>query len=66
MEISLVDVVNLVHPKPTAKMKKALKALVEDTLKPANTWEVALSQGADKKQLSKECLLKKFGVSGNS
>lgn len=49
MEMSLVDVVNLVHPKPTAKNETALKGLVADTLKPANTWETALSQGADKK-----------------
>ncbi|MDE5449379.1 TROVE domain-containing protein, partial [Elizabethkingia meningoseptica] len=50
MKLSLVDVVNLVHPKPTAKNEQALKALVEDSLKPANTWEVALSMGADKKE----------------
>ncbi len=50
MTLSLIDVVNLVHPKPTAKNEHALKALVEDTLQPANTWETALSQGADKKE----------------
>ena len=50
LEISLVDVVNLVHPKPTDKNREALKALVEGTLKPANTWETALSSGADKKE----------------
>lgn len=50
MDLSLVDVVNLVHPKPTAKNEKALKALVDNTLAPANTWETALSQGADKKE----------------
>ncbi|MDG4652292.1 TROVE domain-containing protein [Chryseobacterium arthrosphaerae] len=50
MTLSLIDVVNLVHPKPTAKNEYALKALVEDTLQPANTWETALSQGADKKE----------------
>ncbi len=49
LELSLVDVVNLVHPKPTAQNEHALKALIEDTLQPANTWEAALSQGADKK-----------------
>ena len=50
MEMSLIDVVNLVHPKPTEKNAQALKELVEGTLKAANTWEVALSQGADKKE----------------
>jgi len=50
LEISLVDVVNLVHPKPTAKNEQALKQLVNDNLKAANTWEVALSSGADKKE----------------
>ena len=50
LDMSLVDVVNLVHPKPTAKNEDALKALINDTLKPANTWEVALSQGSDKKE----------------
>ncbi|SKC06533.1 TROVE domain-containing protein [Soonwooa buanensis] len=50
LDLSLVDVVNLVHPKPTAKNEAALKALVNDELKPANTWEVALSQGSGKKE----------------
>ncbi|MGH1516010.1 TROVE domain-containing protein [Chryseobacterium sp. JK1] len=50
MELSLVDVVNLVHPKPTARNEVALKALVNDNLQAANTWESALSQGADKKE----------------
>ncbi len=50
LELSLVDVVNLVHPKPIEKNELALKGLVNDTLQPANTWEVSLSQGADKKE----------------
>ena len=50
MAFSLVDVVNLVHPKPTASNEKALEKLVDNTLEPANTWETALSQGADKKK----------------
>jgi len=49
LEMSLVDVVNLVHPKPTQKNAEALKALVDGTLSTANTWESALSSGADKK-----------------
>lgn len=50
LDLSLVDVVNLVHPKPTEKNGEALKELVHDTIQPANTWEVALAQGADKKE----------------
>jgi len=50
MEVSLVDVVNLVHPKPTQKNSEALKKLITGTLEPANTWETALSSGANKKE----------------
>jgi len=39
-EISLVDVVNLVHPQHT----EALKKLVDGTLAPAETWETKLTQ----------------------
>lgn len=38
-EVSLVDVVNLVHPKHT----EAISKLVKGTLKPADTWETKLS-----------------------
>lgn len=51
LEISLVDVVNLVHPKPTEKNAVALKILVDDKLGAANTWETALSSGADKAEI---------------
>ena len=50
MDISLVDVVNLVHPSPTEKNAEALKKLVDGTLEAANTWETALSKGDDKKE----------------
>ncbi len=39
-EISLVDAVNLIHPKHT----DALKKLVDGTLPPAETWETKLTQ----------------------
>src|SRR5262249_46756259 len=39
-EISLVDAVNLVHPRHTP----ALKKLVDGTLAPAETWETKLTQ----------------------
>ncbi len=39
----LVDVVNLVHPRPTAKNHDALAELVAGTLKSEDTWEAMLS-----------------------
>jgi len=42
-DISLVDVVNLTHPKPTAKNADALSKLVAGTLKSEETWEAKLS-----------------------
>ncbi|MFP4048256.1 MAG: vWA domain-containing protein, partial [Bacteroidales bacterium] len=50
MEISLVDVVNLVHPVPVKTNRTALRRLVFGTLEAPNTWESALSSGADKKE----------------
>lgn len=50
MDLSLVDVVNLVHPVATEKNADALATLVRNELKPADTWETALSQGANKKE----------------
>ena len=49
LDLSLVDVVNLVHPRPTEKNAHALKLLVDGVLPAPNTWEVALSQGESKK-----------------
>jgi hypothetical protein len=42
--VSLVDVVNLVHPKPTAENGGALAALVADTLRSTETWESMLTR----------------------
>lgn len=36
--ISMVDIVNLVHPKPTEKNSKSLKEIVNGTIKPADTF----------------------------
>jgi len=41
--VSLVDVVNLVHPRPCEKNADALKALVDDTLRNTETWESKVS-----------------------
>lgn len=46
--ISLVDVVNLVHPVPTQANATALQALVRQEKLIADTWETKLSAGADK------------------
>lgn len=43
-EIKLVDIVNLVRPKPTAKNTEALKALVADELRNTKTWEAMLTK----------------------
>lgn len=50
-DIRLRDVMFLCHPKPLNEERKALyKAIAENTLKMPDTWEVALSGGADKKE----------------
>lgn len=40
----LIDVVNLVHPKPADNNSEAIEQLVNGTLKSFNTWEVELSK----------------------
>ncbi|GAB5553442.1 MAG: TROVE domain-containing protein [Saprospiraceae bacterium] len=41
--VKLVDLVNLVHPKPTAHNQGAIGKLVNQDLKAVNTWEAKLS-----------------------
>lgn len=49
--VSLKDVLRLVHPKPANDEQAALwKSVVDGTLESPDTWEVALSGGADKKE----------------
>lgn len=43
-DVSLVDVVNLVRPKPTDKNRTALKQLMDGSLRSAETWETKLTQ----------------------
>lgn len=48
-DVSLVDVVNLTHPKATPRNGDALKKLVEGTLRNKSTWNAKLSAaGSDK------------------
>lgn len=42
--VSLVDVVNLVRPRPTSRNGEALRKLVEGTLRAERTWQVELSK----------------------
>ena len=42
--ISMVDVVNLVHPNPTERNKQALQQLINGTLVSTETWEAKLSE----------------------
>lgn len=47
--VSLKDVLRLVHPKPANDEQAALwKSVIDGTLAPPDTWEVALSAGGDK------------------
>lgn len=46
--LSLVDVVNLVHPTPNAKNEAALRDLVAGTLRSTETWEAKVSAAGQK------------------
>lgn len=48
-KVRLRDVMFLTHPKPAEDRAPLYTALADDVVPPANTWEVALSAGADKK-----------------
>lgn len=49
--VSLKDVLRLVHPKPDSDEQSAMwKALIAGELASPDTWEVALSGGADKRE----------------
>lgn len=52
--ISLVDIVNLVHPIPTDRNKTALELLVKGELKNTQTWESKLSQAGQLAQNEEE------------
>lgn len=50
-EIKLRDVMRIVHPKPKSQEQSELfKKIIDDTLETPDTWEVALSSGANKKE----------------
>lgn len=60
--VSLKDVLRLVHPKPENEEQAAMwKRVIDGTLESPDTWEVALSGGADKKETF-ERLLREGGL----
>lgn len=64
-EIKLVDVANIVHPKPTQENKEAIALLMKGQLKSADTWESELTKAGqsatndeEKEELKKEVWIK--------
>jgi len=57
--LSLIDVVNLVHPTPTDKNASALKELVEGKLVSTDTWEAKLTKAGQEAKTDKEKAEKK-------
>ena len=53
-EFSLVDVANLVHPRPTEKNATALAQLIEGTLRSTGTWEAELTKAGQKAETAEE------------
>ncbi|OAI39470.1 hypothetical protein AYO38_07515 [bacterium SCGC AG-212-C10] len=49
-KVRIRDVMFLTHPKPTGERSALYQALADDTASAPDTWEVALSRGADKKE----------------
>lgn len=59
-DIKLRDVLQLVHPVPENQNQSSLyKAILDNTLKTPDTWEVALSSGANKKETWERLIMKK-------
>lgn len=58
--VKLRDVLRIVHAEPgSAEQAAVWKALIKDELPTADTWEVALSSGADKKETFERLLREK-------
>lgn len=55
-EIKLVDIVNLVHPKPTIKNETSLNSLINNELKATMTWESMLSAAGQNAESSDDVL----------
>lgn len=61
-EFKLIDLVNLVHPKPTEKNAEALKKLVKGELKSEGTWEVELTKAGQNAENAEDLALNKAGA----
>jgi len=53
-DVSLVDLVNLVHPVPTDKNADALNDLVDGVLKSTNTWESKMTKAGQESKSNEE------------
>ena len=53
-KVSLVDAVNLLHPKPSDKNADAMKQLIEGKLKSTDTWESKLTQAGQKAETEEQ------------
>ena len=58
-KVRLRDVMFLTHPEPSSRRTTLYKALADDTASAPDTWEVALSAGADKKETFERLLREK-------
>jgi hypothetical protein len=58
-KVKLRDAMFLVHPKPTQGREELYKQIAENTLPTPDTWEVALSSGADKKMTWERLIIEK-------
>ncbi|MCK5491714.1 MAG: TROVE domain-containing protein, partial [Candidatus Omnitrophica bacterium] len=56
-DISLVDLFNLVHPKPPEDKKEIWSKLLKGKLEAPDTWEVGLSSGKDKGKVWKDLVM---------
>ncbi|MEO1624776.1 MAG: TROVE domain-containing protein [Bacteroidota bacterium] len=52
--VKLIDLVNLVHPRPTARNAEALQALVANRSTASNTWEAKLTQAGQTAKSDKD------------
>lgn len=58
-DVSLVDLVNLVHPVPVEKNEKALNELINGVLKSTDTWESKMTTAGQEAKSSKDKAEKK-------
>lgn len=52
--IKMVDIMNLVHPKPTKENENAFSQLIKNRLKSTDTWEAKLTKAGQKEKTKQE------------